>query len=467
MQKEVKAQFIDSEQIDKTLVQSQAVDNACVRDILAKAKELHGLEMAEVAALSAVTDPGLIEEMFAAARQVKQEIYGSRLVLFAPLYVSNRCTNECTYCAFRARNQEVTRRTLTQDEIAAEIRVLLEQGHKRVLLVAGESYPDKEGFNYVLKSVDTIYKTTTGRGGIRRVNVNVAPLTVEQFRELKAADIGAYQIFQETYHRETYARVHVAGMKRNYDWRVTAVERAMEAGIRDVGIGPLFGLADWRYELLALMQHIHHLELRFGCGPHTISVPRLEPAVGSEVASHPPHAVSDADFLKIIAILRLAVPSTGLVMSTRESAEIRRKSYQIGISQTSAGSRTDPGGYEEVEGDFHSSQFQVGDNRPLDEVVREVAAMGFIPSFCTACYRSGRTGKDFMDLAKPGAIKYNCEPNALSTFREYLDDYASPETRAAGEQLIAEQLAKMDGRQQRIVTPMLARVNGGQRDVFV
>ena len=337
-------------------------DAGRVRDVLLKARELKGLEAEDVAALMSVSDPDLLHELFDAAQRVKQAIYGRRLVIFAPLYVSNLCGNECTYCAFRARNTELERRALTQEEIAGETRMLIDQGHKRVLLVAGESYP-REGFSYVLKAIDTVYSVTHDKGEIRRINVNVAPLTLDQFRELKAAKIGTYQLFQETYHRGTYASVHLAGKKKDYDWRVTAMDRAMEAGIDDVGIGVLFGLFDWRYELLALMQHIRHLEARHGVGPHTLSVPRLEPATGSDVAAHPPHAVSDIDFRKIVAILRLAVPYTGIIMSTRESAHIRRETFALGVSQISAGSRTNPGGYADSERE-NASQFCLGDHRP-------------------------------------------------------------------------------------------------------
>ena len=324
------------------------------------------------------------------------------------------CANECTYCAFRARNKAVVRRALSQDEVAQEVRILIDQGHKRVLLVAGESYP-REGFSYVLKCVDTIYGVAHAPGEVRRVNVNVAPLTLDEFRALKERRIGTYQLFQETYHRDTYSSVHLGGKKRDYDWRVSAMDRAMEAGINDVGIGVLFGLFDWRFEILALMQHIGHLERRFGVGPHTISVPRLEPATGSDVAMHPPHAVNDVDFRKIVAILRLAVPYTGIIMSTRESAHIRRETFALGVSQISAGSRTNPGGYKDGERD-EDGQFCLGDHRGLDEVVHDVASLGYIPSFCTGCYRLGRTGAEFMDLAKPGDIKQHCDPNGLSTF---------------------------------------------------
>ncbi len=456
---------IREEEIDAVLAAGATRDAAHVREVLAKAKELKGLSASDVAVLMPISDPELLGELFATARQVKEEIYGRRLVLFAPLYISNLCGNECLYCAFRVRNKDVKRRALSQEEIAQEITVLVEQGHKRVLLVAGESYP-QEGFSYVLRSIETIYATRSGNGEIRRVNANVAPLTLEEFRQLKAARIGTYQVFQETYHHATYAKMHLGGKKMDYNWRVTAMDRAMEAGIDDVGIGVLFGLADWRFEVLAMMQHIAHLEERFGVGPHTISVPRLEPATGSNIAAQPPHAVGDLDFRKIVAILRLAVPYTGIIMSTRETANIRRETFALGVSQISAGSRTNPGGYVEGDPVAVSEQFSLGDHRGLDEVVRDVASLGYIPSFCTACYRLGRTGHDFMDMAKPGAIKDHCDPNALSTFLEYLTDYASPETQAAGEKLIADTLERMNDGVRRISQNLLAKVREGQHDVL-
>jgi 2-iminoacetate synthase len=462
-----KATYVNEQVIADCLQATAQPEPARVRAIFDKAKAMQGLSFDETATLIALSDPELTEELFATARAIKDEIYGSRLVMFAPLYISNRCANECTYCAYRASNRELHRITLSQEQIAAETKVIVEQGHKRILMVAGESYPDSNSLEYVYKAVETVYATRSGNGEIRRVNVNVAPLSVADFRKLKATGIGTYQCFQETYHRETYAKVHPRGKKHDYDWRATVMDRAMEAGIDDVGIGPLFGIYDWRFELLAMLQHIHHLEERFNCGPHTISVPRLEPASGTDFTATTPWKVSDADFLKLIAILRLTVPYTGIIMSTRESAEVRHKSFQIGISQTSAGSRTDPGGYEREKGDFQSSQFAVGDTRPVDIVVREIAEMGFTPSFCTACYRSGRTGTDFMDVAKPGAIKYHCEPNALATFTEYLEDYATPATKEAGEAHILHQIAGMDELQKRIATPMIEDVRSGKRDVFV
>jgi 2-iminoacetate synthase len=460
------ADFIVPQEIEDILAHRASPAPTRVRELLVKAREQHGLTMEEVACLSYVENPELLSNIFSTAKQIKEEIYGSRLVLFAPLYISNRCSNECTYCAFRATNTEIHRRTLTQEEIAEETRILIRQGHKRVLMVAGEALPP-QGFQYLIDSIATIYSTRVGPGEIRRINVNLAPQTTERFKQLKQAEIGTFQLFQETYHRPTYAQVHLKGTKSNYDWRATAFDRAMEAGIDDVGMGVLFGLYDWRFEIIAMMQHIRHLEEKFGVGPHTISFPRIEPAVGSAIASKPPYAVSDADFMKMIAIMRLAVPYTGMIMSTRETAEVRHATLELGISQISAGSRTDPGGYKDGEGDPNGSQFQLGDHRTVEEVVSDVVSLGFLPSFCTACYRLGRTGMDFMDLAKPGEIKYHCHPNALSTFQEYLCDYAGHRAKSAGEKLISIELQQMDGQQIACALPMLNKVRRGERDVFV
>ncbi|MGA2245554.1 MAG: [FeFe] hydrogenase H-cluster radical SAM maturase HydG [Verrucomicrobiota bacterium] len=460
------ATFINDEKIADTLAQARQSSPARIREVITKARLLKGLEADEVATLMEIRDADLLEEMFAAARFVKDEIYGNRLVLFAPLYISNLCKNECSYCAFRAANSELKRRVLTQAEIAAEVKILIEMGHKRLLLVAGESYPS-EGFNYILKSIETIYQTKSGRGEIRRVNANIAPLTVKQFKQLKDAHIGTYQLFQETYHRGTYAKVHTAGPKKNFDWRVTAFDRAMEAGIDDVGIGVLLGLYDWKFEMLAMLQQVRHLEAHFGVGPHTISVPRLEPAVGSTLAERPPQAVSDADFKKIVAIFRLTVPYTGIIMSTRENADTRRATFALGVSQISAGSRCNPGGYADAADGHYSEQFQLGDHRSLDEVVRDVASLGYTPSFCTACYRLGRTGADFMDLAKPGLIKEHCSPNALSSCMEYLLGYASAQTRQTGEKLVNHELAALPGDIGKTAKTLVGRVRKNERDVFV
>lgn len=455
---------LDEASIHLALAAVPAADPIRIRELLAKARELKGLADRDLPPLLALQDSDLLQELFATARWAKEEIYGNRIVLFAPLYVSNLCGNECLYCAFRASNRELPRRALDQAEIAAEVRHLLAQGQKRLLLVAGEAYPE-EGLAYILKAIETVYAVRHEGDSIRRVNVNIAPLEVAEFRRLKAAQIGTFQLFQETYHRETYARMHPRGLKSDFDWRLGVMDRAMQAGIDDVGIGALFGLYDWRFELLALLHHARHLETRFGCGPHTISVPRIEPAAGSATSEAPPQAVTDADFLKLIAILRLAVPYTGMILSTRERPSVRREALQLGISQISAGSRTSPGGYDEQ--DLESgAQFSLGDHRSLDEVVRDLAETGFIPSFCTACYRLGRTGADFMDLAKPGEIKAHCQPNALATLQEYLDDHASTATHQAATQLMTASLAGMEGPARQRAEGMVNRVKQGERDVF-
>ncbi len=459
--------FIDDAEIEGVLANNRRAAPERIREILAKAKQLRGLSMTEAAALMHISDPELLAETFEAANFVKNAIYGRRIVIFAPLYISNLCANECLYCAFRSKNKDVKRRALSQEEIARETGILVEQGHKRILLVAGEAYPAQQGFQYVLDAIQTIYSVKSGPGEIRRVNANVAPLTRDQFRQLKETGIGTYQLFQETYHRETYARVHLAGRKTDYNWRVTAFDRAMAEGINDCGIGVLFGLCNWHYELLAMLQHIRHLEDAFGVGPHTISVPRIEPAVGSNMAEHPPAAVSDIDFRKIVAILRLTVPYTGIIMSTRETANLRRELFALGVSQISGGSRTNPGGYSEAGLQEDSeAQFSLGDQRSLDEVIRDCANLGLVPSFCTGCYRLGRTGKDFMDLARPGDIRHHCDPNAFSTFEEYLLDYASPETKTEGERLIASAVEEMDPVDRDRTKAMLAKVRAGERDVY-
>ena len=461
----VPANFINEQKIWGAIEDNKNPDFGRIKEVLAKAAEMKGLNLSDVAALTSISDPKMLSELFDTANKVKETIYGKRLVVFAPLYISNLCKNECLYCAFRATNKDIVRSVLSQEGIANEVRALINQGQKRVLLVAGESYP-KQGFQYVLDSIKTIYDVKTEHGEIRRVNVNVAPLKTEEFKILKESGIGTYQIFQETYHRETYLKVHIGGKKRDYNWRAWSLHRAMEAGIDDVGIGVLFGLFDYRFEILAMMQHINELEEKFGVGPHTVSVPRLEPATNSDIASHPPFPVSDIDFRKIVAILRLAVPYTGIIMSTRETARMRRETFALGVSQISAGSRTNPGGYEEETEDDPSGQFSLGDHRTLDEVIRDVASMGYIPSFCTACYRLGRTGQDFMDLAKPGDIKLHCAPNALSSFKEYLMNYGSPETADVGNNLIQQTINGMSGLAKQRAEKLVKRVAAGKDDVY-
>ena len=461
----IPAGFINEQKVWDILEANKNVDFGRIKEVLDKAREMKGLNLEDVAALTSISDPEMLAALFNTANEVKETIYGKRLVLFAPLYISNLCANECLYCAFRATNKDIIRNSLSQEHIAREVEVLIKQGHKRILMVAGESYPN-QGFQYVLDSIKTIYNVKTEHGEIRRVNVNIAPLSTDEFRLLKGAGIGTYQIFQETYHRETYAKVHLGGKKRDYNWRAWSLHRAMEAGIDDVGIGVLFGLFDYRFEILAMMQHIFELEEKFGVGPHTISVPRLEPATNSNLASHPPFPVSDIDFRKIVAIIRLAVPYTGIIMSTRETAKMRRETFALGVSQISAGSRTNPGGYEEETEDDPSGQFSLGDHRSLDEVIRDVASMGYIPSFCTACYRLGRTGQDFMDLAKPGDIKLHCGPNALSSFKEYLQNFATPQTAEIGNRLITDTINSMTGVARQRAEKLVQRVEAGRDDVY-
>ena len=466
MAKKRKADMIDGEAILARLAAQPEPDSVRVREILAKARELQGLDDADVLDLLQIEDPELLFEVFAASRRVKEDIYGNRIVYFAPLYVSNICGNDCAYCAFRASNEGVARKALSQDEVRRETETLVGQGHKRILLVSGEA-AGGDALDTVCESIRTIYSVRTPRGNIRRVNVNVAPLDKEGFKRLAGEAIGTYQLFQETYHEPTYRDLHRTGPKADFRWRLEVMDRALSAGLHDVGIGVLFGLHDYRYEVMALLSHIRHLERRFGVGPHTISVPRMEPAAGSELSRRPPAPVSDRDFMKIIAALRLAVPYTGIILSTRESVAMRRSALDLGVSQISAGSRTDPGGYAAPAAGT-AGQFELGDTRSLGAVVADVLDMGHIPSFCTGCYRKGRVGKDFMDLAKPGLIKRHCLPNALLTFAEYLCDFADPELSRKGFDSIGSILDRdVPGRLREKVRGMLDRVRGGERDLYL
>jgi 2-iminoacetate synthase len=455
--------FIKASEIHAMLDAAGTPDKAEVLALTKKALELKGLTPKEVAVLLKAESADLVAPMFAAASEIKDAIYGKRLVLFAPLYFSNFCVNNCLYCGFRRDNKQARRR-LSLEEVASEVRALEQQGHKRILVIGGEEAGEK-AVDYLLSVVETVYATRVGKGEIRRVNVEAAPMSVADFKRLKATGIGTYVVFQETYDPETYRVMHPGGPKADYAWRLSAMHRAMEAGINDVGIGALLGLYDYRFEVLAMLLHAQHLEKEFGVGPHTISVPRLESATGAPAALNPPHRVSDADFKKMVAILRMAVPYTGMILSTRESAAMRTELLDLGISQMSAGSRTDPGGYGITNSE--TAQFAVGDHRSLDEVIADIASHGYVPSFCTGCYRKGRTGQDFMDLAKPGLIRMHCLPNALFTFREYLMDYASPETRAIGEKLIAAQLASEVPESKRTeVSHELEQIKGGVRDIY-
>jgi 2-iminoacetate synthase len=417
--------------------------------------------------LLAASEPELVERIFDAARQLKRDVYGNRIVLFAPLYIGNDCTNDCQYCAFRRTNWQAIRRTLDEDEIRQQVLALENRGHKRLILVFGE-HP-RYSPEFMAECVHRVYATTAGHGEIRRVNINAAPLDHAGYATVKAAGIGTYQIFQETYHHETYARVHPAGTnKSDYLWRLDGVARAMEAECGDVGIGALFGLYDWRFEILALVSHALHLQKHFNVGPHTISFPRLRPAQGVKIEET--HLVSDENLKRLVAILRLSVPYTGLILTAREPAELRREVLAFGVSQIDAGSRIELGGYTEA-GDaqvMEREQFQLGDIRSLDAVMSELLVDGYIPSFCTACYRLGRTGEQFMEFAIPGFIQNMCTPNALTTLMEYLVDYASPETRKAGEAAVRREVGKMpEGEWKRQLLDRLRRISDtDERDLL-
>jgi len=414
-----------------------------VRDVIAKSLAKQPLTVEETAILLRTDDAELIEEIHQAARTLKETVYGNRIVLFAPLYVGNDCVNDCAYCGFQRSNRLSVRQTLTEAELREQVTKLEAAGHKRLILVFGE-HPRYDA-DFIARQVRTVYETRNGHGEIRRVNINAAPMDPEGYRVVKSAGIGTYQIFQETYHHATYAHVHSAGTRKgDYLYRLNGLSRALEAGCDDVGIGVLFGLYDWRFEVLGLVAHAVHLSGRYGVGPHTISFPRLRPACG--VSFPGLGSVRDSDFKRVIATLRLAVPYTGLILTARENAAFRREAMSLGVSQIDAGSRIEIGGYTAGQDTqiTDREQFELGDTRPLDAVMRELLQDGYVPSFCTACYRLGRTGEHFMEFAIPGFIKRYCTPNALTTLTEYLVDYASPETRRAGEELIRKELDKLD-----------------------
>lgn len=456
--------IIDDQKINAVLEKTKQISDNDFDAIIAKAKQLKGINLEEAAALLSITGKEKLNQIFETAKFVKDEIYGNRLVLFAPLYISNLCGNECVYCAFRASNKNIVRRSLSQDEIEKETVELLKQGHKRVLMVAGESYPG-EGLKYVFKAIESIYRARYNGHNIRRVNVNIAPLTNEQFKELANYKIGTYQLFQETYHRESYAKLHLGGMKKDYDFRLTGMDRALSSGIHDVGIGALLGLYEYKFETLAMLSHIKHLEDNFGVGPHTISVPRIEPAEGSALSENPPYQLTDEEFMKVVAVLRISVPYTGIILSTRESQQMRHKALELGISQISAGSRTDPGGYEDGNS---TPQFSLGDHRSLEEVIDDITSSGYVPSFCTGCYRKGRVGADFMDLAKPGLIKQHCLPNALFTFAEYLHDFAGEKLKEKGFKLIQKNLNEIPNpKTKETAEKYIEEIKNGKRDIYL
>lgn len=437
----IATEFISHEEILDTLeyARQHKNDRQLVESLLEKARLFKGLNHREAAVLLECDEPDLIEQIFHLAKEIKQRFYGNRIVMFAPLYLSNYCVNSCVYCPYHVKNKTVARRKLTQEEIRKEVIALQDMGHKRLALEAGED-PLRNPIEYILESIQTIYGIHHKNGAIRRVNVNIAATTVENYRKLKDAGIGTYILFQETYHKENYEQLHPRGPKSNYAYHTEAMDRAMQAGIDDVGIGVLFGLNTYRYDFVGLLMHAEHLEDTFGVGPHTISVPRICSADDIDAGTFE-NAISDEIFQRIVAVIRISVPYTGMIISTRESQKSREKVLDIGISQISGGSRTSVGGYaEEDRTEENSAQFDVSDTRTLDEIVNWLLRLGYIPSFCTACYREGRTGDRFMSLVKTGQIANCCAPNALITLREYLEDYASEDTRRLGEQMITRQI---------------------------
>jgi 2-iminoacetate synthase len=459
------ASFIDDARIVRLLSEAESPSRSQIDRILAKAALAQGLTPEEVATLLMIEDPRMLVQLYNTALSVKHRIYGDRIVMFAPLYVSDFCVNKCTYCGYKVDNN-FPRRRLTQEELRQEVMELENMGHKRLALEAGED-PVNCDIDYIIECIKTIYSIHHQNGSIRRINVNIAATTTEEYIKLKEAEIGTYILFQETYHRPTYAKVHPKGPKANYDWHTTALGRAQAAGIDDVGAGVLFGLYDYRYEVLGLMLHAQHLEDRHGVGPHTISVPRIKPAAGQDLSEFP-YLVTDDQFKKIVAILRLAVPYTGIILSTRETPGLRAEVLRLGVSQVSAGSCTGVGGYhDQATGKSQTPQFEPGDHRSPDEVLRWLCEDGYLPSYCTACYRQGRTGDRFMQLAKSGQIQNLCQGNALMTFQEFLEDYASPETKAVGARTIAANLDKIPNLKAREVTRQrLERIKNGERDLF-
>ncbi|MCE3201410.1 [FeFe] hydrogenase H-cluster radical SAM maturase HydG [Paenibacillus sonchi] len=460
------ADFIQDEEIREALQYGSdaASDPQIIAAILEKAKACKGLSSLEAAVLLHVEDKETLEQLYRVSRGIKEQIYGNRIVLFAPLYVSNYCVNNCVYCGYKHSNSEFARSRLNAAEIAEEVKVLQALGHKRLVLEAGED-PRNCSIDYIIDCIRTIYDTKLDNGSIRRINVNIAATTEEDYRRLAAAGIGTYILFQETYHRPSYRNFHPEGPKHDYDWHTTAMDRAMAAGIDDVGIGVLYGLYDHKYDTIAMLKHAEHLEQAFGCGPHTISVPRLRAAENVNLDNYP-HLVSDADFARIVAVLRMAVPYTGMILSTREDSEFRDQIIRLGISQISAGSATGVGAYSVNKNKEDTPQFTVGDHRSPMEIIKSLCKDGYVPSYCTACYREGRTGDRFMQLAKSGQIHNVCQPNSLMTFQEYLLDYADEEMRAIGEQTIRENLERIPREGVRKATrEQLQRIHAGERDL--
>jgi 2-iminoacetate synthase len=458
--------FIDENEIWDFINKTTTPTKEKVREVIQKSLNKNRLSLEETAVLIKATDPELVEEIKKGAQELKEKVYGKRIVLFAPLYVGNYCTNNCKYCGFRTTNRKQVRTTLSEKELIHEVEALEENGQKRLILVYGE-HP-KYNAEFIADSVRTVYQVKRGNGEIRRVNINAAPMEVEDYKIVHEAGIGTYQIFQETYHRETYKSVHLAGKKADYDYRLTGLDRAQEAGIDDVGIGALFGLYDWRFELMALIRHVNHFEACYNVGPHTISFPRIKDASEYDIVDK--YRVSDDDFTRLVAILRLAVPYTGLILTAREPMEIRQEIMSFGVSQIDGGTKIEMGTYSKKNGedqDLDKEQFKINDNRSLSEVIDELLEKDYIPSFCTACYRTGRTGEHFMEFSVPGFIKKYCTPNALLTLAEYIEDYATDEVKNKGNKVIEKNLDEMDD--DKIKTKLLerlAKVKDGERDLY-
>ncbi|SCZ10907.1 [FeFe] hydrogenase H-cluster radical SAM maturase HydG [Alkaliphilus peptidifermentans] len=451
--------IIDEVKIEEIIEAGKKVEARYIQDIIQKGKEAKGISLEEASALLQIEDASLLSELFQAASEVKNNIYGKRIVVFAPLYTSNECTNNCLYCGFKVSNKNLNRRTLNVDETIYEAQEIVNQGHKRILLVCGED-TRKTNIKHITESLKAIYDTTD----IRRINVNAAPMSVEDFRLLKEAGIGTYQIFQETYHRETYKKMHPSGLKKNYDYRLLAINRAFEAGIDDIGIGTLLGLYDYRFDVLATLMHAQYLEAEFNVGPHTISVPRLRPVVNT-VLEETPYNITDVEFKKIIAVYRLTLPYTGIILSTREPAELRDELFNLGVSQVSAGSKTNPGGYHF--NDEEAEQFETSDGRSLNEVLQVICKQGHLPSFCTACYRANRTGEAFMELAKGAEIHEFCQSNAILTFKEHLLDYGNNELCKVGNELLENALEEiLNDKIKKETIDKLKETEKGKRDLF-
>ena len=452
-------EFINEKELYKLVEEGKNASREELLRIIEKSKECKGLSFLEVSKLLSIQDDEILQKLFDAAKFIKNKIYGRRVVFFAPLYSSNECTNNCLYCGFRHSNENLHRRTLTDDEIIAEAKAIENQGHKRLLLICGED-PKLTNVNHLTHAMDLIYANT----GIRRINVESAPMSVEDYKKLTKHGLGTYVIFQETYDRDVYKVMHPVGLKSIYDYRLLAIDRAFEAGIDDVGLGILFGLNDYKFEVLALLKHVEHLENKFGIGPHTISVPRLRPALGWAL-KEVPHKVSDIDFKKIVAIFRLSVPYTGIILSTRESNKLRDELLELGVSQISAGSRTNPGGYED--NDNQADQFEISDSRTLNEMMNAICDRGYLPSFCTACYRRKRTGENFMNYAKAGDIHEFCQPNAILTFKEGVLDYGDDKIKQRAERIIEAALEEIDDVNIKEATiAKLAEMENGARDLF-